>query len=69
MQGISLLLEKTQAEPSLLLSLLSSLLRSTTTKIQSSHLGLQYTIPSEGSSLAAVPDPEQVAVPRCGESC
>lgn len=69
MQGISLLLERAQAEPSLLLSLLSSLLHSTTTKIQSSHLGLQYTIPSEGSSLAAVPDPEQVAVPCCGESC
>lgn len=33
----------------LLLSLLSSLLPSTRTKIQSSCLGLQYVIPSEGS--------------------
>ena len=53
----------------LLLSLQSSLLPSTRTKIQSSCLGLQYTIPSEGSCLAAMPDPEQVAVPYCAESC
>lgn len=40
--------------------LLSSLLPSTRSKIQNFCLLLQYTIPSEGNCLAAMPDPEQV---------